>query len=346
MSRKIQVVALVVAALAAIALIIIAVIAPRIAAAGWLLALNYVSLFPVGSLILLMIHRLTGGRWGEALEPFLRPLSMATPLLLLFIVPVLVATPALFDWQHGFHGEITHSVRLIFLNIPSFVVRDGAVLVGWSVFAYILPEADAPSARLIAGLGLLFHGVAVTLVGYDWVLATQPEFVSTSFGASVAFTQLLAALALAAVAARRDRELPDLGALMLVVTLGITYIDFMAVLVIWYGDVPAKVFWFADRIVEPWRALSIAAFILASVIPIVLLVFARVRGSRAALRFVGLCSLSGLAVYQTWLVAPAYGAEIVATAALGLLVLAAIMTSIAGAGWAQHRAYRGSVSHV
>ena len=31
---------------------------------------------------------------------------------------------------------------------------------------------------------------------------------------------------------------------MLAVTLGLTYIDFMAVLVIWYGNLPDKVDWF------------------------------------------------------------------------------------------------------
>src|SRR5665213_2471458 len=70
---------LVVAATAAAALVGVALYEPRLTAAGWLLALTYISAFPIGSLALLMIHRLTGGRWGEALEPFLRPLSRTTP---------------------------------------------------------------------------------------------------------------------------------------------------------------------------------------------------------------------------------------------------------------------------
>ena len=41
--------------------------------------------FRIGSLALLMIHRLTGGRWGEALEPLLRPLALTLPLLLLLV---------------------------------------------------------------------------------------------------------------------------------------------------------------------------------------------------------------------------------------------------------------------
>jgi hypothetical protein len=334
---KATLIARLLATIAAAALIVIAVFSPRLAAAGWLLALTYASLFPVGSLVLLMIYRLTGGRWGECLEPFLRPLSRSIPVLFLLVIPVLVATPVLFDWQHGFHGDITHSVRLVYLNVPSYIARSLVAVAGWSVLAYILPDSEHRSAGLIAGVGLLFHGIAVTVVGQDWVMVAEPEFVSTSFGASVAFTQLLAALALAAVLVPREHALPDLGALILVVTLGITYTDFMAVLVMWYGDVPSKVFWFVERIEEPWRAFSIAIFILVSFLPIVLLMFARVRNSRRALRFIGALSLTGLLLYQCWLLAPAYGLATLGTAALALIAMAAIVAAAATPARSQRR---------
>jgi hypothetical protein len=186
----------------------------------------------------------------------------------------------------------------------------------------------------------VFHGIAITFVAQDWLLAAEPPFISTSFGASVAFTQLLGTLALAAVFAPRDRCLPDLGGLMLVVTLGITYTDFMAVLVMWYGDVPAKVFWFAERIVEPWRALAVTVFISTSVIPIVLLMFARVRASRTALRCIGAFSLIGLALYQAWLLAPVFGPAVLGTALLALLVMVGILAAAISGNWLRGFSYR------
>ena len=173
----------VIGALAMAALVVIAVFALRQVAAGWLLAFTYIAGFPLGSLALLLIHRLTGGRWGEALEPFFRPLALTTPLLLLFVVPVLIASPILFPWQHGADGDVTHTVRLIYLNLPSYATRSLIALAGWSVLAYILPGPKSRAAPLIAGVGLVFYGIAINFIGLDWVLAAEPVFFSTSFGA-------------------------------------------------------------------------------------------------------------------------------------------------------------------
>ena len=68
--------------------------------------------------------------------------------------------------------------------------------------------------------------------------------------------------------------------------LGITYVDFMALLVIWYGDLPLKVVWFTERIRFPWLALGVGAFS-RSVIPILALLPACLRNSRSRLRFIG-----------------------------------------------------------
>jgi hypothetical protein len=336
---------LIVAAVAVAAMAGIAIFEPRLAAGGWLLALTYIGAFPIGSLALLMIHRLTGGRWGEVLEPVLLPLSRTTPLLLLLVIPVLFASPVLFSWTHNPGGEITHSVRLLYLNVPAYIVRSLIALAGLSLLAFILPAVDAPSAPLIAGAGLVFYGVAVTFLGLDWQLTPEAPFFSTSFGASVAFTQLLATLAFAAVFGQRSRAFPDLGALMLVVTLAITYTDFMALLVMWYGDVPSKVFWFVERIREPWLALAVAAFIITSLIPISLLMFARLRASRAALRLIGACNLIGLALYQSWLLAPAFGAWIIATALLALLSMTAFAAAAIAGGWMEKAASRWRAAH-
>jgi hypothetical protein len=334
--KKKALVLLAVAALGAAAVVVIAVFAPREAAAGWLLAFSYVAAFPIGSLALLMIHRLTGGRWGEAIDPLLRPLAQTLPVLLLLVLPVLFASPVLFPWAHGGVDAVTHSVQVVYLNIPAYAVRTLVALAGLCVLAYIVPGAEGRAALLWAGVGLIFYGIAVTIMGLDWLLTPEAPFFSTSFGASVAFTELLSAIALVAIASPREWKLPDLGALMLAVTLGITYTDFMAVLVMWYGDVPSKVFWIVERIHEPWLALAIAAFVVASLVPVVFLLFARVRASRAALRFIGACSLIGVAIYQSWLVAPAFGVAIIGTAALALVAMAALVAAAIAAGWTQH----------
>ena len=90
-------------------------------------------------------------------------------------------------------------------------------------------------------------------------MSLEAPFTSSSFGASVAISSLVGALALTALAradACGDPAVGDLGGLLLATILGITYIDFMAVLVIWYGDLPHEEIWFVARDRWPWNAVA------------------------------------------------------------------------------------------
>ena len=175
----------------------------------------------------------------------------------------------------------------------------------------MLPRNAGPRGLLLAALGLVFHAIVISSVSIDWYLSLEAPFTSSSFGASVAISSLVAALAWTAVLAPAPADDPaigDLGALLLATVLGITYIDFMAVLVIWYGDLPREETWFVARDSLPWTALAVAAFILVSLLPILALLLSRVRNARKPLRAVGLCILVGLACYDAYLIAPPSGA--------------------------------------
>ena len=325
----------VIGVVAAVVMVVVAWQTPRLAAAGWLIAFVYVSAFPLGSLALLMIHRLTGGRWGDNLAPILLPAAMTTPLLVILFLLLLPALALIYPWQHA-----PHDVAAIYLNAPSFVVRSLFALSGLSVFAMLLPRLRGGGGLLLAGLGLLFYAFMISLVPRDWFLSTEPPFVSTSFGASVAISNMLATLALVAILLpiRIERiTLSDLGGLMLAFSLAVTYIDFMAVLVIWYGDLPHKVFWFVERLNAPWRALAVATFIVASLVPVTLLLFERVRTNRRWLQFTGTLTLAGLALYDIWLLAPVFGVTSIATAALALIAMGSLFGTYVTAGW--HEAF-------
>jgi hypothetical protein len=302
--------AFVAAAWAAVLLVVAAVFDAKAVAAGWLIGFAFWAQILIGSLTLLMIHRLTGGRWGELAAPIIAPAAAATPLLIVLAVPLFVAIPALYPWSH--HPDaIKPDVLSYYLNTPAFVVRTMLALVGWTALAFLLPRNDGPRGRLLAALGLVFHDVAISSVSVDWYLSLEAPFTSSSFGASVAISSLVAALAWTAVLAPAPADNPaigDLGALLLATVLGITYIDFMAVLVIWYGDLPREEAWFVARGGMPWTALAVAAFILVTLLPILALLLSRVRNAREPLRAVGIGILAGLACYAAYLIAPPSGA--------------------------------------
>ncbi len=311
-----------------------AFVSPRDAAAGWLIAFIAVSAVPLGSLVLLMIHRLTGGRWGDALQPTLQHAVVTVPWLGLLFVPVIVSLPVLYPWMSA-PATIAPDVARFYLNAPLFIGRSIGAFVGWGVLAVMLSRGTR-FGLLPAGLGLLFHAVMMSLVSIDWILSVEAPFISTSFGATVVAVQMLSALAFAALAAPENVDegaWRDLGALILAFSLGVTYLNFMSVLVIWYGDLPDRVAWFILRIGKPWLSCAVAAFLFASLVPALLLLLARVRQSRVGLRWVAASILAGVTLFDVWLIAPAFGRLTLATAPLATIAIVSVLTIAGRAGW-------------
>ncbi len=324
------------AAACAAGLIVVAVFDPRQAAAGWLIGFLFWSQVPLGSLVLSMIHALTGGRWGSTLRPVLAPATAAVPWLFLIIIPVFIAMPLLYPWSGGPGGGVKPDVAADYLNMPFFIGRSLIALAVWSVFSMLLPRLRPRGGLLIAGIGMLLYGIMISTVAIDWFLSLEPPFVSSSFGASVAIMQLVTAMAWALVVAPEppgDRAVGDAGGLLLAFLLGITYVDFMALLVIWYGDLPHKVFWFVERDRLPWSAIAAASFFFGSAAPILLLFLARVRNSRMALRIVGLSVLAASMLYITYLIAPRFGVFCLLPAALALATIGLLQTLMMSGAW-------------
>jgi hypothetical protein len=304
---------------------------PRRAAAGWLVGFVLSSQVPVGSLVLLMIFRLTGGRWGESLRPALEPAAQCMPLWLLLFIPICLALPALYPWAHGTAAEpdvVSH-----YLNGPFFIGRSVIALGGWSFLAFFVPRIEGRPGQLLAALGLAFHCLIISSVSVDWVLSLEPPFISSSFGASMGITQLIAAMAWAAVRLRVPPEVAgDVGGLLLAFVLGITYVDFMALLVIWYGDLPERVSWFVERARFPWSPLAAGAFIFGSVAPVLALLLSRVRNSAAELQAVGCSALAGLSFYYAYLIIPPFGAFALVPALLAITAIGLLLTALTAGG--------------
>lgn len=309
------------AAWAAVLLIVAALLDPKVAAAGWLIGFVFWAEVLLGALTLAMIHRLTGGRWGEIAAPVIEPAAAAVPILIILVIPVFVSIPTLYPWSHQ-PAAVKTDVLTYYLNVPSFVVRTMVALIGWSALAIFLPRVNGRSGQFLSGQGLVFHALLISSVSIDWYLSLEAPFTSSSFGASVAIASLVAALAWTAVmmpANADDPAIGDIGGLLLATILGITYIDFMAVLVIWYGDLPHEEIWFVERGFLPWSALALAAFLLASPLPILALLLSKVRNALGPLRVVGASVLIGIACYDAYLIAPPTGRMALITAFIAII---------------------------
>ena len=291
---------------------------------GWLLAWIVWSAVPFGALVLAMIHTVTGGRWGAVLAPALRPATALVPLAALAFLGVALGLQAAYPWAAGAGAK--PDVLCLYLDPTLFLVRATVALLGWSVLALL--SLSGRTGPLVAGLGLGFYGLTISLVSVDWILSVEPGFNASAFAADVALHQILAALAFAALASPSSldaRGASDLAGLMLAALLGVIYLELMSYIVAWYGDLPPKAAWYLKRGASPWGGVLGASLVLGGILPFLALLFASVRKSPALLRGVGLLVLIGLALHFAWLVLPAYGAEAGGAAAAAVVALPVLL---------------------
>ena len=308
-----------------------ALMEPAAALQGWLIGFVFVACLSLGSLAIVLIHRLTAGGWGAAFAPELAPAAGLTPLLLVFVLPVLLGVGLIYPWAHT-PMMVEGGVRRLYLNPPLFWARSLIALGGWSAIALSLHRIEGPRGRLGAGLALAFHGLAVSLIGVDWVLSVLPSFTSSDFGMAFAVQQLMAGFAFAALQGRRrapDDASGDVAGLLLATIIGLIYLEFMAYLVVWYGDRPPLDAWYIPRVGPGWRAL-VWLSLAASLVALVLLATRRRFGTHRALAWAAAAALAGLLSYQVWLLAPAFGAACLPPALLALLAMGGVWLALLG----------------
>lgn len=293
---------------------------------GWLVAVAIWGSVPTGSMTWLLIHRLTGGEWGLAAAPILRLAAAMTPLLLLAFVPLLVGLHHIYPWAAG-SAVIPTDVARWYLNEPSFLIRSLITLAGWSLLAVIF--AVGLGGRLLAGLGLAFFGLTISIVAVDWYLSLEPRYVATAFAAMIAIQQLLMALAVIALIgtpAIDGKVAGDLGGLLIVTLLGVVYLEFMTYVVAWYGDLPDKAAWFLERASVGWVSVLITAFAVGALVPFGMLLVKAVRRSRRGLRVASVMILFGTVLHFVWLLVPAFDDQtgVIAAACVGVAVLSLV----------------------
>lgn len=257
-----------------------------------------------GSIALLMIHRLTGGRWGDELTPILRPIAQALPLMAILFVPVLLTVDHIYPWATDPRAAADETVARLYLNVPAFGIRAIAILVLWSILS-ILVAGRPNSTPLANGIGLILYAVSASIAGVDWAMSIEPRFSSTLFGIAFIMLQLLAALAFAGIwrpgnAGGTPRTTTDHASLLLAALLGVLYLEFMQYLVIWAGDLPAKATWYLVRMSGGWNLLLLAAFVIGIVVPFFLLLGGRLRGDPRWVAGVSALILLGTLFFWRW----------------------------------------------
>ena len=298
---------------------------------SYLLAFVYWVSLSLGSLLLLMVHHLVGGRWGFALRRLLE--GGTRTLLLMFVlgIPVLLGIHELYEWSHAdvvANDEILQK-KAVFLNPTFFVIRYVIYFLIWGALAVLLNKWTAeqdltaetsPTRRMqiLSGPGVVVFVLITTFSAIDWIMSLEPHWFSTIYAAIFIIGQMLmtwAFMTLVAVQLSRyqplsalltNERLRDLGTFMLGFVMLWAYTSFSQFLIIWSGNLPEEITWYYTRLKGGWQNVGYMLVVFHFFVPMVLLVSSRLKARIPILVSIaaGLMAMRLLDLF--WITAPAF----------------------------------------
>jgi hypothetical protein len=285
----------------------------------------------LGSLALLMVQHLTGGRWALVIRRILEAGSRTLPMMAVAALPLIAGVRSLYSWSHPGQTDPVILAKHLYLNPEFFIVRMILYFVVWFALAYFLNkwsrqedsgEADAALwMRLegLSGIGLVLYGLTVTFAGIDWVMSLEPQWYSTIYGLLFMVGQVLTALAfsitiLVWLSDRkplsqivRPSHFGDLGSFLLTFIMLWAYLEFSQFLIIWGGNLSDEIPWYLRRMEGVWGSVGLVLVIMSFFFPFFLLLFRHVKQRTRSLLIVALLVLMMRLVDMYWMVLPAFG---------------------------------------
>jgi hypothetical protein len=309
---------------------------------SYLVACLYWLGLSLGSLSLLLLHNLTGGRWGDPIRPVLRATAGVLPVTAILFLPIVLKPERLYEWADASIVARDEALqhKQAYLNVDFFQIRAAIYLVLWLLLLLLLawqarsaPLPETPTDRRfrrLSGQGLALHGLAITFASIDWMMSLEPHWFSTIYGVIVFASQGLTALALAILlytihnrrfdhanqerAAEFSPAVPlaididaqhDQGKLLLGFLMFWAYVTFSQFLIIWYGNLPEEVVWYLKRTSGRWAATALAIALLHFVLPFALLLSRHWKREPVRLGAVALIILAMDWVHLMWMIEPA-----------------------------------------
>ena len=283
---------------------------------AWLASVTCLLGWPLGSLALVFIHALTGGRWGLAIRPQLASGIATLPLAVAALLPLPIVAHALYPWMRS--DVAAHLHNRFYLNEPFFAFRCAVYLIVWMGLAIpvlrVLRRPDPqPWLYRWAPPGLILLALTVTFAAVDFTLSMEPQFKSSIYGMLVSTESVLLALSVAVFGMTCARRVPlalathELGRLLFALLVLWAYLDFMQWLIIWSSNLPDEAGWYGERLMGDWSRVAGAIAVLHFGLPFFALIWSPVQRSLRALRW-----LSGVLILAEiprawWTVIPASG---------------------------------------
>lgn len=309
----------------------------------------------LGLLAFLLLHFLTGSRWGLALRRVAEAGAANLWVTALLFIPLVFGIPYLYPWAQPGAIPDVHGMefKAAYLTTPGWIIRAVIFFAVWIVLALVvnrnaarLAEAgpvEEPRIRArLQGLGaggLILYVLTMTLASIDWLMSLHPLWTSTIFGLMIIVGQILTALAFGVLMLNAFPSLTqgrrwtgtatpipyrDLGALMLTMVMGFAYMAFFQFLIMWAGNIPREAVWYLARGEGGWGVVAVILAVFQFALPFAILLSIRARYNLKVLAGLGAMLLLVYLLNMFWHVKPAFSPGVFTFSWLDIILPVAI----------------------
>jgi len=302
-----------------------------------------------GGLLFSALMHTVKARWSGPLSGFSESFGAFFPISFILFLFLFAGRNYVFPWlHHDLHG------KEVWLNLPFLFSRDclGLLILYGLGFAYLYhslalkvncgppegkirlclsqswtrratdPERLKKRLTLFGILYILAFALVLSLIGYDLVMALDPHWYSTLFGAyhfvKAVYVGLGALIILASIYYLRQGErtglveshFHDVGKLFFAFSLLWADFFYCQLVVIWYGNIPEETSYVIERtVIAPWNRLAWTVFIVCFILPFFILLNRKVKTKPLFMILLSSMILIGIWFEHLLLVGPALNHE-------------------------------------
>ena len=317
---------------------------------AYLLNFLFFSAIAQGAVVFSALMHMVNARWSGPLADAAESFAAFFPISLVLFVILFIGQRYVFPWLYmDLHGKEA------WLNVPFLFIRDlaglcllyGLGVAFWYHRLYFTlmrhgatgpagrkllarwrinpPDKDQMERRLTAFgiLYLLAFALVLSLLGYDLVMAADPHWYSTLFGAYsfvkavyIGFGGLIIVAALLHVNNQsgyrlNEDQFHDIGKLFFAFCLVWADFFYAQFVVIWYGNIPEETAYVINRtMASPWDTLAWTVFIGCFVAPFLILLNRRIKTMPKTMAVICLAVLVGIWLEHYLLLGPAFHKDV------------------------------------
>lgn len=313
---------------------------------AYLLNFLFFSAIAQGAVLFSALMHTVKARWSRPLANVAESFAAFFPISIALFVILFLGQQHVFPWLHeDLHG------KEMWLNVPFLFGRDlaGLILLYGFGLAFLYhrlyftlkdlgasgpvgrrlqarwdrrpPDEERMAARatVFGILYLLAFALVLSLVGYDLVMAADPHWFSTLFGAYsfvkaiyIGFGALIVLSALLHMSGNNgyhveENQFHDIGKLFFAFCLVWADFFYAQFVVIWYGNIPEETAYIIERtMAAPWNKLAWTIFIGCFIAPFLILINRKIKTVPRAMVVICLAVMAGIWLEHYLLLGPAF----------------------------------------